>query len=134
MTNVPSIYTNIRADWEIFQGDYVNVLIRFGTEDAPILTTNKTYRMMVKKRFGDTSSEAVLNLTTENGGIVYDGNDGIRIIIQASATENLRMPRVVNRSSVPTLDYVYDLEEILDLTKPTKILVGSFVIVGEVTN
>ena len=130
MSNIT--YEKLRADWEIFQGDYVDQLIRLGTKSKPISNIGKTYRLMVKRRASDPASKAVIYATTENNGIVLDGADGLRVRIEASVTAALDMPKA-KAGVAPVLDCVYDLEEI-SLGKPRKILVGKFTIIGEVTN
>ena len=107
---------NIRCD----QGSTLRRVITVTQSDGtPVDLTGYGARMQVRRRI--TSTDALLDLNTEDGGIELGGEDGtITISISASQTAE------VARSGV------YDLELVNGATV-TKILRGQFILQPEVT-
>lgn len=92
-----------------------------GSNDVPINLTGYTARMQVRQKH--TSDTALLNLTTENGGIVLGGAAGtIAVTAAATATDDL---------SVKTA--VYDLELVSGGGVVTRLIEGCVTITPEVT-
>lgn len=125
-------YAKIRVDFTFMQGDDIDQLIRFGSDDEPDLVTGDQFRLMLKSKFSDPPNKALANLTTENSGIVYDGTDGIRFLIAASISAAFTMPKV-RAGVVPSLTLFYDLERIR-AGKVKKAMAGKITFFGEVTN
>ena len=89
--------------------------------DTLINLTGCTARMKAKTGFD--SSEAVINLTTENGGITLGGTAGtITLLISAANTASL----------TPAI-YIYDLEIILASAEIVRVFEGSITVYAEVT-
>ncbi len=86
---------------------------------TPVDMTGFTAAMQVRKT--KDATEAVLTLTTENGGIVLDNLGNINLLASAAAT-----------GAVVEGQYVYDLE-INTGTQVVRLLEGAFVVSGEVT-
>ncbi len=86
----------------------------------PINLTGYTARMQAKLNY---DTEALINLTTENGGIVLGGSLGtIQLIISASATSAIPAPAKL----------LYDLE-LINGSVVTRLLQGYIEIIPEVT-
>ena len=86
----------------------------------PIDLTTYTARMQVREKY--TSPSAVVNITTENGGITLGGEEGtIDLDINATATSNL-----------VAKEYVYDLE-LVSSSVVTRLIEGKFIVTPEVT-
>jgi tRNA threonylcarbamoyladenosine modification (KEOPS) complex Pcc1 subunit len=83
--------------------------------------TGYTARMQIRGK--RTSTSVTLSLTTENGGITL-GDDAGTIDLLISATDSAAM-------EVGT--YVYDLELISVSGSVSRLLMGNFVVRGEVT-
>lgn len=107
-------------DIEIEQGATFNLTFLY--EDGvgqPIDLTGMTARMQLRRQY--SSSEFILNLTTENGGITIEALTGtITIFISAPDT------------AVLTGSGVYDLE-LINGSIVNRILSGSFIICPEVS-
>lgn len=75
-------------------------------------------------RLDTSNSDVVLELTTENGGILFDVAAGEITLKASSAT----------MESIPSDKYVYDLELVAPVTGVVyKIMYGNFVVRSEVT-
>jgi hypothetical protein len=109
---------NIIAD----QGaTFRRALVRKDSQKRVTPLVNYTARMQVRPLID--SSEIILNLTTENNGIVIDAPKG-QITIQASAETT---------STILSGKYVYDLELISPDGGVERLVMGSFTVRGEVT-
>jgi hypothetical protein len=90
------------------------------SNDALVDLTGYTARMQVRESFASPS--AVLELTTENGGLTLGGAAGtINLAITATASAALAAYR-----------YVYDLELVTGSTVE-RLVMGTFTVRGEVT-
>lgn len=90
-----------------------------------------TARMQV--RDGYAGEAAILDLTTENGGIALGGVLGtITLAISASDLAAISLPPAIAQTGRPSKPFVYDLE-IVSGAVVTKLLYGTFTITGEVT-
>lgn len=117
MSGIAGAY-NIIAD----QGaTFSRGMIKKDNQKRVVPLTGYTARMQVRSE--TTSSTEVLDLTTENSGIVIDANRGL-ITLQASAA---------TMSSVPAGKYVYDLELISNLGVVERLVMGTFTVRAEVT-
>lgn len=109
------------------QGATFDQSFRFGTKDpvtggfgSPHDLTGRTFKMQVREKHGD--DDILIDLSTENGGIILDGPDGaIRLIVPAEITTLL-----------PALTGVYDIE-MKDGSIVTRVIQGKFSISPEVT-
>lgn len=109
---------NIIAD----QGaTFSRALVRKDSQKRVTPLTNYTARMQVRPVID--SSEVILNLTTENNGIVIDAPKG-QITIQATATA---------MANILAGKYVYDLELISPTGGVERLVMGSFTVRAEVT-
>lgn len=103
------------------QGATFNLEVLYkDANDAVINLTGYTAKMQMRKAY-DTST-AVLNLTTENGGITITGNLG-KIAILATATQT---------AGIAAGEYVYDLE-IYSGSVVSRIIQGTVNLAAEVT-
>jgi hypothetical protein len=118
--SAPAGLYNIVAD----QGSTLSRIIYYkDPAKKPILFSGYTARMQVRPTYA--SSEVILEMTTENGGIELGETDGSIAIYVSDDT----------MISIPEGIYVYDLE----LVAPSadlfvyKILTGNFAVRSEVT-
>lgn len=89
--------------------------------DVPINLTGSTARMQLRQ--SPESSTALLNLTTENGGITLGGSAGtVRLLITATQTALLTFNVAV-----------YDLEIVSSSGVVTRLMKGSITLDPEVT-
>lgn len=115
-----------RYDFTIDQGSYWTRLITWKDADGdPIDLTGYTARLQWRKRYED---DAVLEITTENGGITLGGVDGtIQLDIFAGDTS----PITINGD---TATFLYDLEMIPGSESTAhRLLQGKFTLTREVT-
>lgn len=102
------------------QGTTFSNQLVWSIDDTPVDLTTYTARMQVREKY--TSTQKILDLTTENGGITLGGSSGtIDINIDSSTT-----------ASIVAKNYVYDLELVSSSTV-TRILEGKFIVTPEVT-
>lgn len=96
--------------------------------ETPVDLTGMTARMQVRETINAT--EELLELTTENGGIVLGDEDGtIDLLISADDTEDLA-PTIT--TGINAKFPVYDLE-LINGDEVTRLFEGRFEIVAEVT-
>lgn len=88
---------------------------------VPINLSGYTARMQIRGK--RTSQSVSFSLTTENGGITLGDADGT-IDLYISATDS---------ASLAVGTYVYDLELITPSGSVVRLLMGNFVVRGEVT-
>lgn len=102
------------------QGTTFSNQLIWAVDDEPVDLTTYTARMQVREKY--TSTQKILDLTTENGGITLGDDEGtIQIDINADTT-----------SDIVAKDYVYDIELISSSTV-TRLLEGRFIVTPEVT-
>lgn len=95
-------------------------LIYEAPEDSPVDFTGSTGRMQVRSKY--SSTDTLIELTTENDGIEL-GNDGsIQLSMPAADTAELSFSRGV-----------YDLEIVPPVGEPYKIIKGNVFLKREVT-
>lgn len=117
MSSLAATY-NIIAD----QGaTFSRALVRKDSQKRVTPLTGYTARMQVRSQV--SSLDVVLNLTTENNGIVINPSIG-QIVIQA--TDQVM-------SNIPAGKYVYDLETISPDGDVERLVMGSFTVRPEVT-
>ena len=86
----------------------------------PVSLVGWTARMQVRRRMPSTGT--LVDLTTENGGIVLGGAAGtVTVSIAATATDDL-----------PVGEHVYDLE-LVNGSTVERLVMGSFIVRGEVS-
>jgi hypothetical protein len=102
------------------QGSTYDQQFTYSINDVPVDLMTYTARMQVREKH--TSTNKILDLTTENGRIVLGGPYGtITINIPASSTAEL-----------VAKDYVYDLE-LISSSMVTRLFEGKFLVTAEVT-
>ena len=103
------------------QGATFSKQLTWEIDDIPVDLTTYTARMQVREKY--TSPSPIINLTTENGGIVLGGDEGtIDIEINAFTT-----------SGIVAKEYVYDLELVTSSSIVTRLIEGKFIVTPEVT-
>lgn len=103
------------------QGATFSKQLTWNIDDDPVDLTGYTARMQVREKY--TSTQKILDLTTENGGITLGGDEGT-ISIDVSAS--------VSATIIPKT-YVYDIELVSSGSIVTRLLEGQFVVTPEVT-
>ena len=103
------------------QGSTFNQQLTYTIEEVPVDLTGYSARMQVREKH--TSTRAVFDLTTENGGLTTGGAAGT-IIIFISSTDT---------SEASAKDYVYDIELESSGGDVTRLLEGKFMLTPEVT-
>lgn len=108
-------------NFTIDQGAHFESLITVRNEDDSLFDfTDYTARMQI--RLEVDSDDYVVELTTENGGIVLGGDDGtLRVVMDAESTD------LINREGV------YDIEIIDNTDKVYRLLKGKIRLNLEVT-
>jgi len=102
------------------QGSTFSKQLTWTIEDEPVNLDTFSARMQVREKH--SSKIAVVDISTENGGITLGGEQGtIHLYIDFELTENI----------VPK-NYVYDLE-MITASEVTRILEGKFIVTPEVT-
>jgi hypothetical protein len=94
--------------------------LTYAIDGEPVDLTTYTARMQVREKH--TSKTALVNLTTENGGIALGDDEG---------TINLYITNE-NTTTIPAKDYVYDLE-LISSGEVYRLLEGKFIVTPEVT-
>lgn len=103
------------------QGATFSKQLSYLIDSRPVNLTGYTARMQVREKHQSTN--AILDLTTENGGITIDSSCGaININVAASVTENI-VPKT----------YVYDLELSSVDDFVVRLIEGQFTVTPEVT-
>ena len=102
------------------QGATFSKQLTWEIDSIPVDLTTYTARMQVREKY--TSPSAIINLTTENGGITLGGDEGT-IDIDISATST---------ASLVAKEYVYDLE-LVSSSVVTRLIEGKFIVTPEVT-
>ena len=102
------------------QGATFSKQLTWEIDNVPVDLTTYTARMQVREKY--TSPSAIINLTTENGGITLGGDEGT-IDIDISATST---------ASLVAKEYVYDLE-LVSSSVVTRLIEGKFIVTPEVT-
>ena len=102
------------------QGSTFAEQLTWSIDDSPVDLDTYTARMQVREKY--TSTQKILDLTTENGGITLGGSNGT-IDINVGADTS---------SAIVAKTYVYDLELISSSTV-TRLLEGNFIVTPEVT-
>jgi hypothetical protein len=102
------------------QGSTYNQQFTYSINEVPVDLTTYTARMQVREKH--TSTSKILDLTTENDGIVLGGESGT-ITVNVSASDT---------AALVAKDYVYDLELISSSTV-TRLFEGKFLVTAEVT-
>ena len=103
------------------QGSTFNQELTYTINAANVNLSGYTARMQIREKH--TSTTSLLDLTTENGGIMLGGSSGtISINIAASTTTGF-IPK----------EYVYDLELISSGGVVTRLIEGKFIVTPEVT-
>lgn len=117
----------IKKDLSLYQGAVFDEPFEYVEDDevTPIDLTDMTMRMQVRATLASTAK--ILDLTTENGGIVItDAANGLfKLYVSAEDTDDLD----------PTDSAVYDLEVVpaAGESEAFRLMMGTFRIVGEVT-
>lgn len=100
---------------------FSQVFIKKDSKKRVIPLTGFTARMQVRQSYD--SPETVLNLTTENDGIIIDETKGmINILVPAATMTNISGGK-----------YVYDLELVDPDGAVERLVMGSFTVRAEVT-
>lgn len=103
------------------QGTTFNKRLSYQINSIPVDLTGYTARMQVREKAA--SSTKILDLTTENGGLVINEGDGtVTINVAASVTSEI-FPK----------NYVYDLEIVSNEDEVTRLIEGGFNVTAEVT-
>lgn len=103
------------------QGSTLSEQLTYSINSVNVDLSGYTARMQVRERH--TSTETILTLTTENGGISLGGAAGT-ISLSASATAT---------AGLSSKEYVYDLEIISPSSIVTRLIEGKFIVTPEVT-
>jgi hypothetical protein len=102
------------------QGSTFSQQLTWTIEDVPVNLATYTARMQVREKY--SSKTAIININTENGGIVLGEEEGtIRLYIDFDTTSEI-IPK----------KYVYDLE-IISSFEVYRIIEGEFIVTPEVT-
>jgi hypothetical protein len=102
------------------QGATFSKQLTWDIDGEPVDLTGFTAKMQVREKY--TSTTKILDLTTQNGGILLGGDEGT-IQIEVSATTT---------STIIPKNYLYDLELISSSTV-TRLIEGKFMVTPEVT-
>lgn len=102
------------------QGTTFSKQLTYTIDCQPVDLTTYTARMQVREKY--TSKTAIVNLTTENGGITIEGEAGkINLYITDEVTQ-LFIAK----------EYVYDLE-LVSSSEVYRLIQGKFIVTAEVT-
>lgn len=102
------------------QGATFSKQLTYTIDSIPVDLTTYTARMQVREKY--TSKTAIVNLTTENGGIVLGGTLGTIDLYIADEVTQLFIAK----------EYVYDLE-LVSATEVYRLIQGKFIVTPEVT-
>jgi len=102
------------------QGSTFSKSLTWTIDNSPVNLQNYSARMQVREKY--SSKIAVVDINTENGGIVLGGEEGtISLYIDDQKTENIVAKK-----------YVYDLE-LVGISEVYRIIEGEFIVTPEVT-
>jgi hypothetical protein len=102
------------------QGATFSKRLTWSIDDVPVDLTGYTAKMQAKDKHG-VGCEAVINITTENGGITLDSLGHIDLLVSATETATLYAK-----------DYVYDIE-LTTGSSVYRVVEGKFIVTPEVT-
>jgi hypothetical protein len=103
------------------QGATFSKQLSYLIDSIPVDLTGYTARMQVREKA--SNSTKILNLTTENDGIILGGCSGtIKINVDADTT-----------SEIYAKTYVYDLELVSSENFVVRLIEGQFIVTPEVT-
>jgi len=102
------------------QGATFSKRLTWSIDDVPVDLTGYTAKMQARDSYG-AKCQAVVDITTENGGIVLDSLGNIDLMLSAEDT-----------APIKAKDYLYDLELITGTTV-TRLIEGKFIVTPEVT-
>lgn len=94
--------------------------LTYAIDESPVNLIGYAARMQVREKH--TSKTPLINLTTENGGMLLGGEAGT---IDLYITDE-------NTANFPAKDYVYDLE-LISSGEVYRLLEGKFIVTPEVT-
>ena len=110
-------------DIELYQGDYQIINIEINDENGNDLDlTDKTIRLTVKEDHDQEDKDALINLTTDNGGIA--------LVAATLGTAQAYVLATHTRSLTPK-NYVYDIK-VIDGENPYTVASGIFKVVPAV--
>jgi hypothetical protein len=108
---------------EIFQGDYQIINIEINDENGDDLDlTGKTIRLTVKEDHDEDDEDALIELTTDNGGIA---------LVAATLGTCQAYVLATHTRSLTAKNYVYDLK-VIDGNNPYTVSHGIFTIIPSV--
>ena len=102
------------------QGATFSKRLTWSINDVPVDLTGYTAKMQARDSYGAICT-AVVDITTENGGITLDSSGNIDLLVSATETATLHAK-----------DYVYDLELVTG-TIVYRVIEGKFIVTPEVT-
>lgn len=102
------------------QGATFSKVLTYTIDSEPVNLTGYTARMQVREKH--ISKTAIVNITTENGGIELGGEQGTITLFIADEVTQLFVAK----------DYVYDLE-LLSGGSVYRLIEGKFIVTPEVT-
>lgn len=102
------------------QGATFSKVLTYSIDSQPVDLTGYTARMQVREKH--ISKTAIINITTENGGIFLGGEYGTITLYIADEVTQLFVAK----------EYVYDLELISE-TYVYRLIEGKFIVTPEVT-
>jgi hypothetical protein len=109
-----------RYDITIEQGTGFELPLSYTAAGTLVDFTGCKARLQVRPKVG--SAIRLINLTTENGGIVFGSTGQLKLVMSATATSRLTFSRAV-----------YDLEIVPSAAEPYRLLEGSVFLNREVT-
>ena len=102
------------------QGATFSKRLTWKIDDVAVDLTGYTGKMQARDSYG-VDCAAVVDITTENGGITLDSSGNIDLLISSSVT-----------TAIYAKDYLYDIE-LTTGTTVTRLLEGKFIVTPEVT-
>lgn len=120
---------------KIMKGSYFSKSMQYKQDDVVVDLTGIKFSAMFREKY--KSETAIVNLTTENGGIVLDDavNGRFSLVMTIAQTDLFTVPLVqVLPTDIPYKDYVFDIDIIpVDTTKRQNFLKGVARVYAEVT-
>lgn len=102
------------------QGATFSKQLTWKIENVPVDLTSYAARMQVREKY--TSKVAIIDISTENGGITLGGDEGT-ILLYISDEDT---------SKIFAKSYVYDLE-MISSSETLRLIEGKFIVTPEVT-
>lgn len=102
------------------QGTTFAKQLTYSIDSVPVDLTGYTARMQVREKH--VSKTSIVNINTENGGIVLGGEDGTIDLYISNEVTSLFVAK----------DYVYDLE-LISSENVYRLIEGKFIVTPEVT-